>query len=381
MTDCNAIPAKMAKTQNLNSIFSFFVVLTLVSLTFTGISYLASMNEGGRFGFWSFAIASFVRFYLWGALIPLIFRLTRKFNFELKPDYLQNFLIHTFFGFFFSIVHFTGYIILLWLLDSSFRERYHAPLAYFQASSLGSLYLGLIFYALIVFAIQGYLSRLNYLAEEKRASGLQSALVQAQLQALKMQLQPHFLFNTLNSISSLVLTNPQQAHAMIAQLGDFLRLTLDYNEDQMVLLKEELRFLRSYLEIEQIRFSDRLQIDFDIESEVLNAVVPHLVLQPIVENSIKHGIAQLNAGGSIEIRADKLNGKLRLQVKNNSPEIDSQEKDSLEDKKIGTGLSNVQTRLRHLYEEDFSFAMENDEKTTVTIVLPLQFDFAATKTE
>ena len=196
-----------------------------------------------------------------------------------------------------------------------------------------------------------------------------------------MQIQPHFLFNTLNSISSLVLTNPPQAHLMIAQLGDFLRLTLDYTEDQMVPLSEELRFLRSYLEIEQIRFSDRLTVSFDVEPEVLSIMVPHLVLQPIVENSIKHAVSRRRSGGLIEVRADKLANKLQIQIKDNGPDDEPKMINFKNDESLRTGLTNVQSRLKHFYGNDAGFEMSNSEKggTTVTLVVPLNFELAASQ--
>lgn len=371
----------MFRWQNFRLVFNFFVAWTLISLAFATISYLAAIGEGRAISFQSAIISSFSRFFLWGALFPLIYKLTRKFNFDSKGKYLRNLVIHIFLGLIFSTFHFIANTLLAWLLSPTFSQYFPSLLHFLQSSVWGSLYLGLIIYALIVFAIQAYLSHLNYTVQQKRAALLQSELVQSQLQALKMQLQPHFLFNTLNSISSLVLTNPHQAHAMIAQLGDFLRLTLDYNEDQMVLLKEELRFLRSYLEIEQTRFSDRLQVNFDIKFEVLNAVVPHLVLQPLVENSIKHGISQLKAGGNIEIKADEFENKLRLQVKNDCPENKTAGTNLNELTKRGTGLSNIESRLNHIYGKDFNLEMKNGYGTTVTIILPLNFDFAANKTE
>jgi LytS/YehU family sensor histidine kinase len=167
-----------------------------------------------------------------------------------------------------------------------------------------------------------------------------------------MQIQPHFLFNTLNSISYLVQTNPPQAQQMIAQLADFFRLTLDYGEDQLVTLAEEIRFLRSYLEIEQVRFSDRLTVNFDVEPRVLSVTVPHLVLQPIVENSIKHAVSQRKAEAVIEIKADKFEAKLRLQIKDNGTGGAPKTLNSKEDQRAesdGTGLANVRNRLRHFY--------------------------------
>lgn len=368
--------------RNLYRLFYFIVILTLIALTFTIIPYIEAIHEGRKIGFRSIAVSNFVRFYLWGALFPLIFVITRKFGFE-SNYYLRNFLIHLGLGVIISILHFTGYTVVSWLLDPAFQERFPALSLYLLKSFLGSLSLGLPFYALIVFAVQAYLSHLHYTAVEKRTSQLQSELTQAQLQALKMQLQPHFLFNTLNSISSLVLTDPRLAYSMIAKLGDFLRLTLDYNEDQMVLLSEELQFLRAYLEIEQTRFSDRLQVRFDIENDVLNAVVPHLVLQPIVENSIKHAIGKRSANGIIEIKAGKVEDKLRLQVKDNGPGISPKMENTQENEKNGKGLINVQKRLNHIYGNASSFKMSNGKSggMIVTIFIPLDFDLPSLLTK
>src|SRR5947199_9074632 len=118
-----------------------------------------------------------------------------------------------------------------------------------------------------------------------------------------MQLHPHFLFNTLHSISSLVLEDPPKANSMIARLGDFLRLTLDHSNQQVVTLKEETEFVRCYLEIEQVRFGDRLTVAFKIEPATVGAEVPHLILQPLVENAIQHAIAPHATPGRIEIAA------------------------------------------------------------------------------
>lgn len=357
----------------------FTIVLTLIALFFTFIPYLEAISEGRKIGIWSLLVRNLVSFYFWGALFLPILRLARKFNFESKHFYFRDFLVHLVLGVFFSIFHFTGSAITSWLLNPAFRERFPVLLGYLQSSFLGSIFHDLLLYALIVFGIQGYLSRVRYAEEGKITAQLRSELVQARLQALKMQIQPHFLFNTLNSISSLVLTNPSQAYLMIAQLGDFLRLTLDYTEDQMVPLAEELRFLRSYLEIEQTRFSDRLKVDFDVEPEVLSIMVPHLVLQPIVENSIKHAVSQRRSGGIIEIKADKLENKLRMQIKDNGPDGEAKMINFKKDECTGTGLANVQSRLKHFYGNDASFEMCNSEKggTTVTLIIPLNFELLA----
>jgi anti-sigma regulatory factor (Ser/Thr protein kinase) len=374
--------------QNLYFLFQFTIPWVLLTLAFTTITHLtgSSLNRGT--GIVRFLVPLMMGnlagvFLLGGMFLPILL-LARKLNFESNHNYFHNFLIHLAHGAVFLIFQLAVYAIASGSFAPEFWARYPEVLPYIKGSSMGNLSLMVTFYAVIVFAFQTYFSRLRYAEDEKRTAQLRSELVQAQLQALKMQIQPHFLFNTLNSISSLVLTNPPQAHQMIAQLGDFLRLTLDYGQDQIVTLAEELRFLRSYLEIEQIRFSDRLKVNFDIEPEVLSVMVPHMVLQPIVENSIKHAVSHRKNGGFIEIKAGKLEGKLRLQIKDNGSGEEARimnSKKEEKDESPGTGLVNVQNRLKHFYDNNAGFEILNreNEGTTVTLVVPLDFEFTASR--
>jgi two-component system LytT family sensor kinase len=374
------------RRRNLYYLFQFTIPWVLLTLAFTTIAHLTGSGESDR-GIVSrlsaLITANVAGICLFSGLFLPLFMLTRKFNFE-SNQYFRNFLIHLAHGALFLIFQLTTYLITSGSLAPEFWARYPELWPYLKGMSLGSLSFTVTFYAVIVCAIQTYLSRLRDAEEEKRMAELRSELVGAQLQALKMQIQPHFLFNTLNSISSLVLTNPSQAHQMVAQLGDFLRLTLDYGEDQMVTLSDELRFLRSYLEIEEIRFSDRLTVNFDVEAEVLSAMVPHLVLQPIVENSIKYAVSQRKNGGLVEIKADKFEGKLRLQIKDNG----SGEQEGTinlnkvkKDENCGTGLANIKNRLKHFYDGNARFEMRNDQNggTNVTLIIPLNFEFIASR--
>src|SRR5205814_6570566 len=168
-------------------------------------------------------------------------------------------------------------------------------------------YVDLIIALLIVIAVHALLYYQNFRASELAQSSLKSQLAKAQFRGLKMQLHPHLLFNTQHSISSLVLEDPPKANSMIARLGDFLRLTLENSDQQLVSLKEESEFLRSYLEIEQVRFGDRLTLAFELEPQTLSAQVPHLILQPVVENAIQHAIAPRATRGRIDIAARRLN--------------------------------------------------------------------------
>src|SRR5207244_50220 len=187
-------------------------------------------------------------------------------------------------------------------------------LALYDSDLLFNLPVGFMCYGtfLLVSSVTDYYER--YQAGELRASQLEAQLAQAQLQALKMQLQPHFLFNTLNSISALQMTDVEAANRMTARLGEFLRFTLDSSGANEIPLRTEVELLQSYLEIERIRFQDRLTVQMEIDPETLDLPVPSLILQPIVENAIRHGIAAQTGPGQIRIQSARNNGTLRLEV-------------------------------------------------------------------
>jgi len=191
-----------------------------------------------------------------------------------------------------------------------------------------------------------------------------------------MQIHPHFLFNTLHSISSLVLEDPPRANSMIARLGDFLRLTLEHSDEQMVTLKQEIEFLRCYLEIEQVRFADRLSVDFSIEPTTLSATVPHLILQPLVENAIQYGIAPHATAGWIRVEARRVDGLLRLEVKDSGPGIETS---SSSVEKQGVGLSNVRARLKQNYGTEFRFEIVNVPEGGLAVLLEMPFQQAVTE--
>ena len=179
-----------------------------------------------------------------------------------------------------------------------------------------------------------------------KASQLEARLAEAQLQALQRQLHPHFLFNTLNAISALMHRDVEAADQMLARLSDLLRLALDQRGAQEVALKDELEFLQKYLEIEQTRFGDRLSVEFDIDVETLDAQVPNLILQPLVENSIRHAVAVRVEAGRIRIGARRVGARLELTVLDNGPGLRSHPSPTAGK---GVGLTNTRSRLEHLY--------------------------------
>src|SRR5947207_2621120 len=314
-------------------------VWTLVGLIFATVSYAAAFNEGNRRLWFSDALRfNLVAFYLWGVFSLLIFRFSSQFPVEFRPLKLRNLLLHVPALLCFAAVHQATHLVIYWSLLPRLKRQAGSFAEYFRAYFGLGFYIDLIIASLIVIAAHALLYYQRFRAGELERSSLKTQLAEAQLRALKMQLHPHFLFNTLHSISSLVLEDPPRANAMIARLGDFLRLTLEHSDQQMVTLNEEIEFLRCYLEIEQVRFGDRLRVDFEMEPTTLAAHVPHLILQPVVENAIQHAVAPRSTFGCINIVAQRSGTFLRLEVKDNGPGIkptgDSGER-------WGLGLSNV----------------------------------------
>jgi two-component system LytT family sensor kinase len=202
------------------------------------------------------------------------------------------------------------------------------------------------------------------------ASQLETRLVEAQLQSLQRQLHPHFLFNTLNTISGLIRTDPDGADVMIDRLGDLLRMTLHKSGIQEVSLKEELDVLQKYVEIERTRFGNRLNVEMHVQPETLDAQVPSLVLQPLVENAIRHGIAPNARPGWIAVHAERVAGELVLQVRDSG---DGLPPDRLMALNRGVGLDNTRARLAHLYRERYEFTFSNLERGfCVTIRIPFE---------
>lgn len=214
-----------------------------------------------------------------------------------------------------------------------------------------------------------------------RASLLEAQLAQAQLHALQMQLNPHFLFNALNSVSSLLYEDVRRADTMLARLGEFLRMTLNAPLTQCTSLRQELEFVRRYLDIEQMRFEERVCVEWDIAQEALNASVPTFILQPLVENALKHGILPSAAGGTVSIRAARRGKSVQLSVSNHSAIQYSALQTAVappsvtpNDTSTGIGLSNTRSRLEKLYQGAYTldYGVLDGGGFAVVITIPYQ---------
>src|ERR1700680_2187777 len=217
---------------------------------------------------------------------------------------------------------------------------------YNSVDDIASVYLGIVLIAHAVLYYQ------NFREREVRATQLESQLTKTRLKALKSQMQPHFLFNTMHSISALMLIDVPAADKMITRLSDFLRINLDNDDLQFTSLNRELEFAHSYLEIEKVRFEERLNLVFNIAPDTLDVQVPHLLLQPLVENAIQHGISRLPQGGELRITSCREDSRLHITVKDNGPGPSESERNRLTG---GRGLKATRERLQTIYGDDHTF--------------------------
>lgn len=256
-------------------------------------------------------------------------------------------------------------LLLPWLTTSSNSAGLLLPELYKSAIRLAGVnlptYIGLVF-AWHALTWYGELRD-----KQVKAAELESLLHQSQLQALRSQLNPHFLFNTLHSIAELVHENPVLAEQLIVRLGELLRQVLKSANSSEVTLAEELDLIKGYVEIEQMRLGERLRVHWEIAPETLQARVPSLILQPLVENAIRHGVAAFARPGVLGIRAACDDKQLHLQVRDTGPGLPQ----GIDAQRRGIGLSNTQSRLHRLYGSGQRFELLNDNGLVVNIEIPL----------
>lgn len=297
--------------------------------------------------------------YFWALFTPFLLYLVNRYPLRME-NLWRPVLAYAIFGLVFLFVATNLTLIYMFIthgyLDLSTTN--YAEYSPYFFSRLANDTLIYVFTLAVIITIHSYGLRkrqeLDMALMQLRNDRLNNQLTKAQLQALKLQLNPHFLFNTLHTISSLTLIGDRKTSANITtRLGDFLRRTLDYEEQQLVTLAKELEFFDLYLDIESIRFKDRLTIEKQIDHDLLAAKVPNLILQPLVENAVKHGIARNKGPGLIRLEIKKAAGFLRVKIYNDGPLLNGHITE-------GIGLSNIQQRLEKLYGSDFDFSLDND---------------------
>ena len=326
-----------------------------------------TMRDGSGPPFWRRVLWPSVFWYSWALLVPLLFMLARRFPFT-RAHWQKSALVHLGGCAVFFAIHVAFQVAAMYTpLFNHIHPDFMDALTFHVVTSIDT---NILVYALVVGIAHVFGFYQAYRRRELRAVQLETELARARLQARKTQLHPHFLFNTLHSISTLMYRDVRAADRMLARLSDLLRLTLESSDAQEVPLHDEIAFLKMYLEIEQIRLGDRLTVDFDVDPALDDALVPNLVLQPIVENAVKHGIAPRSAPGRIDIRAWADDGCLRLRVADDGVGLPAPPARLV----TGIGLPNVQARLARLYGDDHHLALRPADPTglIVDLALPLR---------
>jgi len=332
-------------------IFGFWALVAVVEAAQNYASQFVMENHAFPWGL-AFRRA-FEEWYPWAFLTVGILWVARRLDLE-RASAKRWFFLHLAGSALLSLVYFAIYAGLLSGQKSVIDGTTFEFGRVFRKLIIYYCHVTVIIYWMIVLAHLGWHYYRRNRERESQASALATELVRARLEVLRMQLNPHFLFNTLHVISALIHENPEDADRIVARLSELLRVSLEQSDTQEVPLRQELSFLERYLEIEQVRFQDRLAVELDIESGLDDILVPSLILQPLVENAIRHGIAPREDMGRVKIAARRLNGMLELKVGDNGPGLPEIEVASHPE---GVGLSNTRSRLSHLYGANHQFQL------------------------
>jgi two-component system LytT family sensor kinase len=350
-----------------------FGLCTFIGLTSAGQFYYSNLALETPVA-WSRAWrASLTDWYILALLYFGAAFVSQRFPLE-RPFRFRNVAIHIGCSGLFSVTHLAAYVLVRAMVFPSdhfafvesfnwwFARRFHGNLIYYWT------------FVIAAHALHWY-QRLR--ERELKAAELEARLAETKLAALKAQLEPHFLFNTLNTIAELVHDDPNAAEQTLTRLSDLLRLSLKASGEKQVSLQEEIAFVEPYLDIQRLRMGSRLAVCWEIDPNALPARVPNLLLQPIIENAIKHGIGPLPDGGTITVTARCDNGQLTIAVRDTGAGITSHPDGSV---KEGVGLSNLKTRLNCLYGTRHQFSLRNLPQggCELSVCLPLHTNRAAT---
>lgn len=302
---------------------------------------------------------SLPQWYVWGLLSPLVFVADRWAK-DQSSSLRERILRHVPLAALFVSVYVALRSIADGLLGNTEGEWSFSALA-------PQYHWNFLIYAVIVGVLIAYDLDRQARARELRASQLEARLAEARLDTLQARLRPHFLFNTLNAVSALMEKDPKTARRMMAHLGDLLRYSLESADRQEVPLAEELSTVESYLAIQRSRFDGKLEVEQRIEPEALGASVPSFILQPLVENAIEHGLQGRSTAGRIVVRAERLDGSLRITVADNGIGLNS----AWDANRSGFGLKSTDARLKGLYGDRARLEVRNGDTAGVDVILTL----------
>jgi len=363
------MPTNTTTRQTLNKWALIFAGWTFLAFLFSGPQMIQAVRLHRAAKGFDSIVGELIFSYLWLVFTPLAIWLSRSFRIEVGQRF-KSLSIHFVACVVFLLVHVLIFTIIStpfgWYANlTPFSNRYFLLILNFTPSNV------MFYWGIVV--IEHALDYYRKLQErELRASQLEAQLAQSQLQVLKMQLHPHFLFNTLNAISALIRESPDEADEMVSRLGDLLRMTLETAGLQEVPFKKELEFLKHYLDIEQTRFQDRLKVEMAIEPDTLDGLVPSMILQPLVENSVRHGVAPRPEGGCIKIKAWRDDSLLRLEVEDDGPGLSGEKP-----LKERVGLTNTRARVSNLYGDEHGLKLHHAAGGGLVASLSIPFRTAA----
>jgi signal transduction histidine kinase len=345
---------------------ALFLFFTLMGLFMFSQGMAQKVLSHDPHPWWQHLTSWMVGVWLWFALTPVVLWLGRRFPLDRKP-YIRGIVIHLAISLGFAFADLAIEAAILRALGV-----FPDIMSSFPTTLIFLLIIGYHEGVMTYWSILGVQCAIGwyrrYEERRRRAAELESQLVQAHLSALKMQLHPHFLFNTLNTIMVLVRQQKgREAEEMLSRLSDLLRSVLEEVHTQEAPLARELEYLELYLAIEQVRFQDRLRVEIAADPEVLDAALPHLALQPLVENAIRHGIGRSSTAGVLRISACRVNDTVEIRVQDDGPGLSAGGGSGR-----GIGLANTRARLRELYGDRAALTVENGASGGVvaTMVLP-----------
>jgi two-component system LytT family sensor kinase len=361
-----------------------FVVWTVVALAATGSVYELYRSRGLPMSFATTLSMEFCQILTYAPLTPIAFALALRFPIQ-RGNWLRRSSLHLLFALVFSMAHIAlrfvtpfaawdskvGFVSGVW---NSQTHLFEIKWSIFRNLALTNTVDDITgTYVTIILVAHALSYYWRFRDREVQSAKLQMQIANSRLQALKSHLQPHFLFNTMHSISALMLTDVSSADKMMSRLSDLLRMSLENSEIQTTRLSRELEFAGTYLDIEKIRFEERLNIVLDIAPETLDAQVPSLLLQPLVENAVRHGISRLSEGGQISIAANRNGNDLHLRVRDNGPGL-TMAADATSS--TGLGIRTTRERLRTLYGDNQDFQIQAVPKggVEVSVKIPFQIE-------
>ncbi|MFH1739471.1 MAG: histidine kinase [bacterium] len=365
---------------NARNTLIIFCIFTLLGLLSSIHMNILDHLTGGHMLHTQSLFIIFAHWYFWALLTPLIYWIVKRFpvrSNHLIRDLAFNILISVLVS---VVKQLLDEMAIRFVIESfpPFPGPFGFPAdAGFAASFFFALlsprgFTVLLIYWVIVAVIYALQYGKKLKESELASSRMETLLARSQLQAIQMQIQPHFLFNTLNSISSLLRENVEAADEVITKLSDMLRYSLSKSDMQEVRLVEEIEFLKCYLEIEQVRFQNRLEVVFDINPQVSNARVPNMLLQPLVENSIRHGVSKQSTPVVISIQVHPVRDSLELVVQDTGPGIALKDQRPIRE---GIGLTSTRKRLQQLYGSNYEIEFITPKKkgSMIRITIPLLF--------